>query len=304
MREPAFDFDVDHYINRFVLRSRLHLLPTPISWLLGYRAKPMRRIGSVLVWLWAFIGAFAGLLVVEAVFQTDGIKDHGAPTVIASLGAAAILEYHTIDSPLSQPRNAILGQVFSAIIGVGVTKLFQLNSSFDSLRWIAGALSVGIASAFMGFTNTIHPPAGATALLAATTPEITELGWFLVPLILLGSILLVAVGCVTNNIQRQFPMYWWTPADLSRPKEDDVERKGEDHEKEAGFPGGLPSEPNFGEGRHHILISDKHIEIPDWLSLDAEERSMLEVLRLKLKEGFGSVSSRVTDRTLVQDSNS
>ncbi|KAE9381672.1 HPP-domain-containing protein [Stipitochalara longipes BDJ] len=299
MRESTFDFDVDHYINRFVPRSRLHLLPTPISWLLGYRSKPMPRIGSALVWLWAFIGAFGGLLVVQAVFQTEGIKDHGAPTVIASLGAAAILEYHTIESPLSQPRNAILGQVFSAIIGVGITKLFQLNSNFENLRWIAGSLAVGLASAFMGITNTIHPPAGATALLTATTPEITELGWFLVPLILLGSVLLVAVGCVTNNIQRQFPMYWWTAADLRRPKEDDIERKGDNHGKEAGFPESLPSEQYFGEGRPHILISDRHIEIPDWLSLDAEERSMLEVLRSKLKEGLGSTSSRVTDGTLV-----
>jgi CBS-domain-containing membrane protein len=90
---------------------------------------------------------------------------------------------------------------------VGITKLFQLNSDFENLRWVAGALSVGLTSAFMGLTNTIHPPAGATALLAATTPEITELGWFFLPLILLGSVLLVAVGCVTNNIQRQFPIY-------------------------------------------------------------------------------------------------
>jgi len=85
MREPALDFDVDHYINRFVPRSRLHLLPKPISWFLGYRSQPTPRIGSVLVWFWAFIGAFGGILVVEAVFHSEGIKDHGAPTVIASL---------------------------------------------------------------------------------------------------------------------------------------------------------------------------------------------------------------------------
>jgi hypothetical protein len=112
MREPAFDFDVDHYINRFVLRSRLHLLPTPISWLLGYRAKPMHRIGSVLVWLWAFIGAFAGLLVVEAVFQTDGIKDHGAPTVIASLVSRLpdIKSIHTYIRPRVQLQSSSITQ--------------------------------------------------------------------------------------------------------------------------------------------------------------------------------------------------
>jgi hypothetical protein len=85
MREPVLDFDVDHYINCFVPHPRLHLLPKPISWILGYRSQPIARIGSVLIWLWAFVGAFAGLLVVQAVFQSEGIRDHGAPTVIASL---------------------------------------------------------------------------------------------------------------------------------------------------------------------------------------------------------------------------
>jgi hypothetical protein len=191
---------------------------------------------------------------------------------------------------------------------VGITKLFQLNSNFENLRWVAGALAVGLSSAFMGFTNTIHPPAGATALLAVTTPEITELGWFLVPLILLGSVLLVAVGCVTNNIQRQFPVYFWTAADLSRPnKEGDIERQ----DCESGGDGtgigvinGSPCEKESIEGRPHIMITDRHISIPDWLPLDEEEKSMLEMFRSKLMEDLGSTSSRVTDGTFVHDPDS
>jgi hypothetical protein len=184
---------------------------------------------------------------------------------------------------------------------VGITKLFQLSSNFENLRWVAGALSVGLASAIMGFTNTIHPPAGATALLAATTPEITELGWFLVPLILLGSVLLVAVGCVTNNLQRQFPIYWWTAADLGRPTQDDIERQGESEGKDVGDLEGSPCGNDFTTGRRHIIIDDKHISIPEWLSLDADETSMLEVLRSKLRVGLESTSSRITDGTLVHD---
>jgi hypothetical protein len=67
----------------------------------------------------------------------------------------------------------------------------------------------------MGITNTVYPPAGATALLAVSLPEITGLGWFLVPLVLLGMVLMLAVACIVNNIQRQFPMYWWTAQSLS-----------------------------------------------------------------------------------------
>lgn len=180
MNRPSFNFNIDYYVNRIVPRSRLHLLPKSISWFLGHRAEPQEKIGNILIWFWAFLGAFAGILVVEAVFQSDLLAAHGTPVIVASFvsspfdllkwimlkyskGAAAILEYQTIDSPLAQPRNAILGQVFAAIIGVGVTKLFQLSSNFENIRWIAGALAVGLTSAFMGFTKTVHPPAGATA---------------------------------------------------------------------------------------------------------------------------------------------
>lgn len=85
MARPSFDFDLDHYINPFIPRSRLHLLPKPISWLLGYRAERSRPIGSVLVWWWAFFGAFCGILVIEAVFQTERFKMERTPVVIASL---------------------------------------------------------------------------------------------------------------------------------------------------------------------------------------------------------------------------
>ncbi|KAG0651147.1 Transmembrane [Hyphodiscus hymeniophilus] len=173
MRAQDINFDIDHYLNRLIPRNRLHLLPKPVSYVLGYRNSSPPRIGNVLIWWWAFIGAFAGILVVEAVFHTEQLRSEGTPIVIASLGAAAILEYHTVESPFSQPRNAVLGQIFSAAIGISITKLFQHSPHFEALRWVAGALSVGVASAVMGITKTVHPPAGATALLCATSPEIT-----------------------------------------------------------------------------------------------------------------------------------
>jgi hypothetical protein len=84
MSEKYLNVDIDHYINRIIPRNRLYFLPKPISWFLGYRSEAPPRIGSVLVAWWAFIGAFAGLLVVEAVFMTDALKSDGAPIVIAS----------------------------------------------------------------------------------------------------------------------------------------------------------------------------------------------------------------------------
>lgn len=63
----------------------------------------------------------------------------------------------------------------------------------------------------MRLTNTIHPPGGATAIIAATTPAAMQLGWLFVPLILLGTAVMIGVGCVTNNVGRQWPLFWWVP---------------------------------------------------------------------------------------------
>jgi hypothetical protein len=323
MGAQDIEFDIDNYINRFIPRNRLRLLPKPISWFLGYRSSSPSRIGNVLVWWWAFLGAFAGILVVEAVFRTEQLQSEGTPIVIASLvsptlcqylmindskrkqGAAAILEYHTIESPFSQPRNAVLGQIFSATVGIGITKLFQHSPHFESLRWIAGALSVGVASAVMGITKTVHPPAGATALLCSTSPDITALGWFLLPLIILGSSLLVTVGFVLNNIQRQYPIYWWTTVDLSGKGKDDIERAvtGVDL-KWIDTADGLSSETSVAKWDGKITINVDHIVVPDWLPLEYEEKEMLEILRTRLKEGqgLGNAMSRESEATNVDRS--
>ena len=303
MRVQDLNFDVDHYLNRFIPRNHLHRLPKPISRFLGYRNSGPPRIGNVLTWWWAFIGAFAGLLVVEAVFQSEQLRSEGTPMVIASLGAAAILEYHVIESPLSQPRNAIFGQIFSATVGISITKLFQHSSQFESLRWVAGALSVGVASAVMGITKTVHPPAGATALMCATSPDITVLGWFLLPLIILGSVLLVAVGCVLNNIERQFPMYWWTPADFDRKGRDDIERAAAKEGMNVETANRLSSESYIGGPEGRIMISAHQIVVPDWLPLDEEQREWLEIFRTKLRgsQRLESTASRESGTTQVPD---
>jgi len=302
-KKVPFDFDIDHYLNPFIPYNRLYLLPKPISWFLGYRENNREAIGSLITIWWSFIGAFAGILVVEAIYMTHGLQSDGAPIVIASLGAAAILEFNTIDSPLAQPRNAILGQILSAIVGIGITKLFQLSPHFESLRFLSGALSVGVASAVMGLTKTTHPPAGATALLCSTTPAITEIGWFLLPLIIIGSVLLVAVGCVLNNIQRTFPVYWWTAVDLRKKGGQDIEKA----ESEVGEASEEAEFQNYVKGRkHQIVIDGEGIVVPEWMDLDYEEKAMLEILRSRLAEGgpaenFHASRSRDTERTQVPE---
>jgi HPP family len=70
----------------------------------------------------------------------------------------------------------------------------------------------------MGLTKTVHPPAGATALMAVAEPAVVQLGWFLLPVVILGISLMMTVALLVNNVARRFPLYWWTAADLSALK--------------------------------------------------------------------------------------
>jgi hypothetical protein len=138
----------------------------------------------------------------------------------------------------------------------------------------------------MGVTNTIHPPAGATALLCSTDQQIEDLGWFLVPLVGLGSCLMVAVACVVNNMQRTFPVYWWTGVDLRGGRGVDRERAGEEEEVVRGE-------------EDRVLVDGERIVIPQWLTLDDREKAWLEVLRGKLSERLGREGSSDSEMTEV-----
>jgi len=332
-RHPIHTFDVDKYLNHIIPRPRFYLLPKPVSYFFGYRAPskdvqqppPSQSTSVLLTYLFSFLGAFVGIAIIENVFRAlPHLNGYPAPLVIASFGAAAILEYNAIESPLSQPRNLIFGHFLSAVIGVGITKLFHLlpDARFEELRWLAGALSVGAASTAMGISKTVHPPAGATALLAATTPEMTELGWWLLPLVLLACCLMLASAMLVNNLYKRFPLYWWTPTDLSRKGEEDVVRVG-DVEKGDGEFGSIDSASDTDLKKnvqtpperigsdvagfsHHegeqcdtaekkrlknihdhvelkVVIESDRIVVPDWMGLSQWEVEVLETFQGRLR---------------------
>jgi hypothetical protein len=176
----------------------------------------------------------------------------------------------------------MLGHTFSALIGVGISKLFQHHSDYDSIQWIAGAVACGIASAVMLLTNTVHPPGGASAVLAATDPVITAMGWYFVGLVMWGATLMVVVGLVINNIQRQFPIYWWTPLDMRKAKKEDEETvpdaRGGVERKESA------KEQKYNQDGERIQITGAEVLLPDDLSLNAEETKVLEILRERLQK--------------------
>lgn len=127
-------------------------------------------------------------------------------------------------------------------------------------------------------------------MLAATSPEITEMGWYFVGLVMWGTTLMLLVGLVINNIQRQFPMYWWTNLPLRETVRDDVE-VGEDGN--GGFEEGeKKDEAVDDEEVHEICISATGVVMPKDFALNGQEAELLEQLRNRLEKRRAASSER------------
>ena len=168
------------------------------------RGSPPRVSNSEIFWSW--IGAFVGIASCGALNQYY-FSGQDLTMMIGSFGASAVLAYGAVRSPLAQPRNLVGGHVVSAIVGVIAWKLLH------PFPWVAEAVAVATAIAVMHATRTLHPPGGATALIAVIgSPTIHDLGFYyvLIPATL-GPVILLVVALVVNNIPatRRYPEAWF-----------------------------------------------------------------------------------------------
>lgn len=85
----AWSFDIDQWLNPLVPAPPWRWMPYPVSYVLGHRNKPQRPIGNLIITAWAFVGIFAGLVVIEVVSKQVAVfHDHKAPIIIASFVCA------------------------------------------------------------------------------------------------------------------------------------------------------------------------------------------------------------------------
>jgi len=151
---------------------------------------------------WAFLGSFIGIGII-AYLQSRQLPGSDAVFLIGSFGASSVLVYGVIQSPLAQPRNLIGGHLVSAIIGVSVLKIFP------DVLWITAPLAVSLSIVMMQITKTLHPPGGATALIAVTgSPAIKNMGyWYVISPVLSGALILLIVALIFNNMtsNREYP---------------------------------------------------------------------------------------------------
>jgi CBS-domain-containing membrane protein len=151
---------------------------------------------------WSAIGALVGIGLI-AFIQSHALGRTENVFLIGSFGASSVLVYGAIQSPLAQPRNLVGGHVVSAIIGVTVAFLLP------DIIWLTAPLAVAGSIVAMQYTKTLHPPGGATALIAVTGSEkIKALGyWFVLSPVLSGAMILLIVALIFNNMtpHRKYP---------------------------------------------------------------------------------------------------
>ncbi|AHE98241.1 HPP family protein [Thioalkalivibrio paradoxus] len=172
--------------------------------MLGTTRGSLPRVSNAEVF-WSWCGAFIGIAAVGLVHQQffDGTA---YLLMISSFGASAVLLFGAPRSPLAQPRNLVGGHLLSALIGVAAFKLL------GGQIWLAEAGAVATAIAAMHLTRTLHPPGGATALLAVMGGEqVHSLGFLFVLLpVAAGALILLAVAVLFNNLPktRRYPEVW------------------------------------------------------------------------------------------------
>jgi CBS-domain-containing membrane protein len=145
----------------------------------------------------AGLGAFFGIAVIAWAAEL-GIGATDSIFLIGSFGATAVLLYAAPTAVFSRARNVVGGHVLSALVGVAV-----MQTSVGP-QWLAAALAVSIAVMAMQITHTVHPPGGATALIAVIgSPRIKELGFaYAVFPVLAGVLMMLGVAYLSATLGR------------------------------------------------------------------------------------------------------
>lgn len=169
----------------------------------GPKREPLKKV------LWSWLGAFAGIYAIAAINEALSLSERDSVFLLGSFGASAVLVFGTPNAEFGQPRNLLGGHVFSALVGVFVG---MFMGDYPAL---ACALAVSLSVVTMHLTSTLHPPGGATALIAVTGGAGVQklgLGFALFP-VATAALILLLIGLVVNNLSRSpnrhYPVFWF-----------------------------------------------------------------------------------------------
>ncbi|MBN50571.1 MAG: HPP family protein [Spongiibacteraceae bacterium] len=147
------------------------------------------------------LGAFLGIL--SVFIFTDWATDFElAISLLPSMGASAVLVLAVPHGTLSQPWPLLGGNLISALVGVTC-------ASYIDNMYLAAGTAVGLSIMAMHLLRCIHPPGGATALIAVVGGEaIRDLGFSYIVLPTLANCLVIfTIAMAFNNLfpWRRYP---------------------------------------------------------------------------------------------------
>src|SRR3569623_405785 len=212
------------------------------------------------------LGALVAIFCVAAI-NAIAITDLGAPLIIASMGASAVLLFATPHSPFPQPWPVLGGQLVSGMIGVSC-------ATYISDIRLAAALAVGLSLFAMYYLRCLHPPGGATALSAVIGGvTVHQLGFqYVAAPVMLDALVIIFVAVLFNYLfpWRRYPLWLNAPPAAQGPAP-------------AGEPAPL-----------HIAKEDIHYALQHMESfVDVRELDLAEIYRLATHhagEGQGDLS--------------
>lgn len=181
-------------------------------------------VGSFREKLISTIGGLFSIFIL--VLMSEQLLHGASATLIASMGASAVLLFAVPHGQLSQPWPVIGGHGLSALAGVFCARFIPHHA-------LAAAAAVALAIGVMYQCKCIHPPGGATALTAVIGgPAIHELGWrFVYSPVVLYAAVMVGIAIVFNAAfpWRRYPAVLNRlardqrgPAPVNAPLHDDI----------------------------------------------------------------------------------
>ena len=159
----------------------------------GRSLQPSFKQGKIFI---SFLGAFVAINILSVI-----CIHNDQSLLIAPFGASTVLLFAVEESPLAQPRNLIMGNIFGATSAIFAINCFG-NNSFSC------GIAVAIAIALGHLFRCLHPPSGAVALLGVITNANL---YFILSPVFLGSLVLVVWGVIFNRIfnkYSKYPVHW------------------------------------------------------------------------------------------------
>ncbi|GFH44427.1 hypothetical protein CTEN210_00901 [Chaetoceros tenuissimus] len=150
--------------------------------------------------------AFTTILGMNNAIRKSTGNDYGF--FAGPFGALITLQFALTAAPPAQPRNCLYGMTLSLFISICGKYLLSFQAGIP--QWVVASICTSIAIGAMAKTSTVHPPAGATAIVFSLTPIKTIVNDLAVAgLMLVASIVSIMIATVLNNSNdlRQYPMY-------------------------------------------------------------------------------------------------